>query len=68
MGKRALSSNNKDSLPPAKRMPVIQKKEESHPSDWTDSNHYGQCGQSCPCCRSVIEGATGIGTCPICNN
>lgn len=35
-----------------------------HPSSWSKNNHYGQCGQSCPCCRAHV-GDT-LGACPIC--
>jgi len=38
-----------------------------HPSGWTPYEHYGMCGQSCPCCRSKIEGPNELGTCEICN-
>jgi len=31
------------------------KLEESHPKGWTHTNHYGMCGQSCPCCRAEME-------------
>ena len=37
---------------------------EEHPASWDSTNHYGQCGQSCPCCRSEV-GDT-LGACPIC--
>ena len=40
-----------------------------HPIGWDSKTHYmpigGQCGQSCPCCRSAA-GDT-LGACPICN-
>lgn len=40
-----------------------------HPVGWDFNSHYmfigGQCGQSCPCCRSKV-GDT-LGSCPICN-
>ena len=35
-----------------------------HPKYWTEEKHYGQCGQSCPCCRAAV-GDT-FGACPIC--
>lgn len=41
-----------------------------HPDYWTVSDHYGdrgQCGQSCGCCRSQIEGPNGFGACPVCD-
>ena len=37
-----------------------------HPEIWSKNNHYGQCGQSCPCCRAHV-GDT-LGACPICNS
>ena len=36
----------------------------SHPMGWSPTNHYGMCGQSCPCCRAEV-GDT-FGACPIC--
>lgn len=35
-----------------------------HPDVWSNDQHYGQCGQSCPCCRAHV-GDT-LGACPIC--
>lgn len=35
-----------------------------HPHGWCKVNHYGMCGQSCPCCRAQV-GDT-FGACPIC--
>ena len=29
----------------------------AHPRAWTERGHFGQCGQSCPCCRFVVESA-----------
>jgi hypothetical protein len=44
--------------------------EKKHPNGWNLNTHYmsigGQCGQSCPCCRSQV-GDT-LGSCPICND
>jgi len=42
------------------------KKEEEikHPESWNPYNHYGQCGQSCPCCRAIIGDKWGA--CSIC--
>lgn len=37
---------------------------EQHPKYWNIHTHYGQCGQSCPCCRAAV-GDT-FGACPIC--
>ena len=34
---------------------------------WNKFSHYGQCGQSCPCCRWKI-GQEIIGSCQICKN
>ena len=36
-----------------------------HPTPWTKINHWGQCGQSCPCCRAIVEGVP-FGVCSIC--
>ena len=36
----------------------------NHPDVWSKKNHYGQCGQSCPCCRAHM-GDT-LGACNIC--
>ena len=41
-------------------------KKQSHPLSWDSTNHYGMCGQSCPCCRARVEGPKGLGVCPIC--
>ena len=35
-----------------------------HPSSWSRKIHYGQCGQSCPCCRAGVGDS--LGACPIC--
>ena len=40
---------------------------EKHPKSWNPMTHYDFCSQSCPCCRSQIEGAGGFGTCPVCD-
>ena len=37
-----------------------------HPQGWSPSDHYGWCGQSCPCCRFVVEGPGGFGACKHC--
>ena len=42
----------------------IKTQVEEHPASWDSTTHYGQCGQSCPCCRSEV-GDT-LGACPIC--
>ena len=26
----------------------------THPECWNEHTHYGQCGQSCPCCRAIV--------------
>jgi hypothetical protein len=39
--------------------------EENHNHNWDKKNHYGMCGQSCPCCRAEIEDVP-LGVCPIC--
>jgi len=36
-----------------------------HPKSWNQHTHYGQCGQSCPCCRAFIEEVP-FGVCNIC--
>ena len=33
---------------------------------WTPSKHLGFCGQSCPCCRFIVEGPGGFGVCRVC--
>ena len=48
---------------PAKKIKLEE--DVSHPAGWSRTNHYGMCGQSCPCCRAEIEDAP-IGVCPIC--
>ena len=35
-----------------------------HPYGWTKENHYGMCGQNCPCCRKKCGDVLGV--CPIC--
>uniref|UniRef100_A0A6C0J730 Uncharacterized protein n=1 Tax=viral metagenome TaxID=1070528 RepID=A0A6C0J730_9ZZZZ len=35
-----------------------------HPKSWDKHTHYGQCGQSCPCCRTEVGDTWG--SCPIC--
>ena len=37
----------------------------SHPTGWEKTTHYGQCGQSCPCCRANVEDVP-FGVCLIC--
>jgi hypothetical protein len=41
-----------------------------HPKEWSKKTHYGQCGQSCPCCRAFVSAtekdAWEHGSCPIC--
>ena len=41
----------------------------NHVRGWSKVNHYmsfgGQCGQSCPCCRSIVE-PNNFGVCNIC--
>lgn len=36
-----------------------------HPHYWSEVHHYGMCGQSCPCCRAIVE-QSNFGVCPIC--
>ena len=40
--------------------------EPKHPHTWNKYIHYGNCGQSCPCCRARVEGPKGLGICPVC--
>jgi hypothetical protein len=47
----------------------MKDKDLKHPKGWNCKTHYsnmgGQCGQSCPCCRSQMGDK--LGSCPICN-
>ena len=36
----------------------------THPFGWSETNHYGMCGQSCPCCRKKNKEV--LGSCNIC--
>ena len=36
----------------------------NHPRGWCKINHYGMCGQNCPCCRANAGDTFGV--CPIC--
>jgi hypothetical protein len=36
-----------------------------HPPEWDARVHYGMCGQSCPCCRFLVE-PTSLGVCTEC--
>jgi len=47
---------------PRHRKKVTQPR--THPSGWTKENHYGVCGQNCPCCRRQVGDKLGV--CPIC--
>lgn len=38
--------------------------QKKHPSGWSKTNHYGMCGQNCPCCRAEQKEIFGV--CPIC--
>jgi len=38
----------------------------NHPDSWSSHTHYGQCGQSCPCCRAIVGDKWGA--CSICIN
>ena len=44
----------------------------AHCAEWTSDEHYGMCGQSCPCCRFDVETrispdpASWIGVCDVC--
>lgn len=40
------------------------KSNEIHPESWNEYTHYGQCGQSCPCCRTMVGDKWGA--CSIC--
>jgi hypothetical protein len=37
----------------------------THPDFWNELTHYGQCGQSCPCCRSEVGDE--LGSCLVCS-
>ena len=37
----------------------------THPECWNAHTHYGQCGQSCPCCRAIVGDTWGA--CLICS-
>jgi hypothetical protein len=37
-----------------------------HPDCWNAIGHYGQCGQSCPCCRAEVGDVWGV--CLVCIN
>ena len=44
---------------------------QKHPKGWSLTNHWGQCGQSCPCCRANlykqnIDPDAKWGACDIC--
>jgi len=39
---------------------------DKHPTCWDSENHYGQCGQSCPCCRARAGDSVNWGACPLC--
>lgn len=52
-------------------MSMRMKNVDSHPEIWSDISHYGQCGQSCPCCRARlyqrgIDMDARFGACTIC--
>jgi len=44
---------------------VAEDQNHLHPKSWSRNNHYGMCGQSCPCCRAEME-TEPLGVCPIC--
>jgi len=54
----------KEVLDQVNNIPEITKIVEKHPECWTHSTHYGQCGQSCPCCRKKAGDI--LGACTIC--
>jgi len=37
----------------------------THPECWNEHTHYGQCGQSCPCCRAMVGDEWGA--CLVCS-
>ena len=45
---------------------VMNIENKTHPSFWNSKTHYGQCGQSCPCCRKRCGEI--FGSCLICDN
>ena len=46
--------------------PKEKEKINSHPKSWNSHTHYGQCGQSCPCCRAIVGDKWGA--CSICSH
>lgn len=48
------------------------RKKKKHPRSCSKNLHYGQCGQSCPCCRFAVESSlepkyiSCFGVCKIC--
>ena len=46
---------------------TLEEKHKNLYKGWNKISHYGQCGQSCPCCRWKI-GQEIIGSCQICKN
>ena len=42
----------------------MKNKRQTHPFGWCKKNHYGMCGQSCPCCRKKNKDI--LGSCTIC--
>jgi hypothetical protein len=50
-------------------VPVYEQNQEEeliHPECWNAIGHYGQCGQSCPCCRAEVGDEWGA--CLVCSN
>lgn len=45
---------------------VMNIENKTHPSCWNPVTHYGQCGQSCPCCRKRCGEI--FGSCIICDS
>lgn len=54
--------------PPLSPLPQMKSKSKSkkHPGEWSSAYHYGQCGQSCPCCRA--RNNEFFGACTICKH
>jgi len=48
-----------------KKLNLDKKIKKEHGRKWNKISHWGQCGQSCPCCRWKI-GQEIFGSCEIC--
>lgn len=50
-----------------KHKPSLKDQHMKYDKNWNEKTHYGQCGQSCPCCRWEIAQEP-FGSCEICKN